>query len=226
MKLIVKNEEPEEWKEFRQTEEVGYEAKPCLRQSLYKEQGGICAYCMQRLEDELSVTAPIKVITTKGGKTERVENKVEHIKCRDAYPELQLDYSNMVMCCFGKTMKDGEHKFCDKAKGNQDISFTPFDANFINTLSYKNYTGAIKSSNPIWNKELNDTLNLNDSLLMLNRKAVLKGLRQSLDAKKWKCSEIKRQIEIWDHKDAQGLFKPYCGMVVWYLKKKLNQARK
>lgn len=40
MRLIVKGEEPEEWKEYRQTPGAGYEAKKCLREALYKEQGG------------------------------------------------------------------------------------------------------------------------------------------------------------------------------------------
>lgn len=48
MKLIVKHKEPKEWVEYRNTPNVSYESKPFLREALYDEQGGICAYCMSR----------------------------------------------------------------------------------------------------------------------------------------------------------------------------------
>ena len=44
MKLIVKGREPKVWEEFRNTPGTDYESKLELRQALYREQGGLCAY--------------------------------------------------------------------------------------------------------------------------------------------------------------------------------------
>lgn len=49
MILITKNKEPKEWTEYRNTPGVDYQAIPELIQSLLKEQGYICAYCMRRI---------------------------------------------------------------------------------------------------------------------------------------------------------------------------------
>lgn len=213
MKLIVKGIEPEEWKDFSETPGAVYQSKPCLREALYKEQGGICAYCMQRLRNELS---------GKEGDSE-ISNRVEHIKCRDNYPQLQLDYQNMVLCCNGKT--NGSTIHCDRKKENTDISFSPLDTDFIETISYKK-DGTISSSNRSWQTEMNLILNLNANILKANRAAVLRGIVNRLNRKKWKKSEVRREFMNWNSIDTSGLYKSYCGVVVWYLNKKLKVTGK
>lgn len=52
MILITKNKEPKEWTEYRNTPGVDYQAIPELVQSLLKEQGYICAYCMRRIPQQ------------------------------------------------------------------------------------------------------------------------------------------------------------------------------
>lgn len=46
---IAKNKEPKEWTEYRNTPGVDYQSIPELVESLLKEQGYICAYCMRRI---------------------------------------------------------------------------------------------------------------------------------------------------------------------------------
>jgi len=207
MKLIIKDKEPAEWKAFRETPGAKYKANKSLRQSLYKEQGGICAYCMQRLDDNLS--------------KRNTHNRIEHIKSEAGYPQLQLVYSNMIMCCNGLTL---ENKHCDLAKENKEISFSPLDNGFIESLSYRTSDGTIISSNAIWNEEINKVLNLNAAPLKSNRKKTLKGIINCLTRRheKWRMRDLKREIDNWSNKDADGLYYPYCGMVIWFLNKKLN----
>ena len=55
MILITKNKEPKEWTEYRNTPGVDYQAIPELVQSLLKEQGYICAYCMRALVCSIAI---------------------------------------------------------------------------------------------------------------------------------------------------------------------------
>lgn len=96
-------------------------------------------------------------------------HRVEHVKCRELHDDLKLEYTNMVICCPGHI---GTDDHCDRLKGAKDISFTPLDQQFINTIKY-NSDGTIISTNELYNTEINDILNLNTKLLKVNRKAML-----------------------------------------------------
>ena len=79
MILINKNKEPKEWTEYRTTPGVDYQAIPELVDSLLKEQGYICAYCMRRIpqRDKLYDKDGISFSLTKE------DHRVEHVKCRE-----------------------------------------------------------------------------------------------------------------------------------------------
>lgn len=207
MKKIVKLPEPREWKEYRNTPNATYKSIPELRDSLYKEQGYICAYCMRRIpcRDPHSTE----------------NHKIEHIQCRNKYGIRSLDYSNMIMCCPGNI--GGYRLHCDSSKGNQNISFTPFDDCFIDTLSYGFKDGHIKSSNKKYDQDINEILNLNNSLLKFNRKTTLEGVLYTLQKKNFSKSCITRILKKYESKDKDGKFLEYCGIVIYYLKKRLKQ---
>lgn len=120
MKLIIKSAEPEEWRNYRKTEGAIYEAKQCLRESLYS--------------------------------------------------------------------KNGE----------------------------------IKSSHTDWDNEMNHILNLNKNILRKNRHSALKGVITQLK-KGWKVSQVRKELEKWRNKESDGHYKPYCGIVISYLEKKLKR---
>jgi len=59
----------------------------------------------------------------------------------------------------------------------------------------------------------------------------INGIIVVLNLKNWKKSECEKQLEEWKQKtlrDIQGekqlAFKPYCGIVIHYLEKKLRQS--
>jgi len=131
----------------------------------------------------------------------------------------------MVICCPG-AIDNNFH--CDKKKDDKDVSFDIFDDKFISSLSYSSKTGDIKSSEHQYDKEINDILNLNNKTLSENRRRTLKGVIDYLNQKhsaNWPKNAIREQLASWDLKDKDGRFKPYCGIVVWYLSKKLGQKR-
>lgn len=204
MRKIVKEPEPQAWREFRNTPGVLYEAKPELREALIREQGYICAYCMQRISLDR-------------------ETHIEHMKSRKEHPDLQLVYQNMVLCCAGNTKG---HVHCDNCKGERNITFDLFSDMFINTLSYSVNANAvtIKSCNPAWDKEINDILNLNCNVLKINRQQVLNAVITTLGEKKdWNKNlrKLQQLRDKWNTKDATGRYNAFCGVVVWFLNRRI-----
>ena len=147
-------------------------------------------------------------------------SKIEHIKCREHHADLQLDYNNMVICCPGY-INGEEH--CDKSKDNSDISFNLFLPALQSSISYSSKDGSIKSSNQQWNDEISSILSLNNSMLKINRKDVLDGVIMALEKKKWRPAEISSKLESWKSKDTKGKMKPYCGIVIWFLERRLKR---
>ena len=211
---IVKGREPEEWIKIRHTPGITYEDAPKddLRQSLLSEQGGLCASCMRRLKFVPGVTT-----TT----------RIEHIKPRklsleEEKPEETLSYNNMVLCCDGDI--DGDENFhCDRSKEDKCISFTPLDQNVFDTISYSSIAGTIKSSNPDYDSDFNDVLNLNHPRLKMNRQAVIKGLVREIGKKKWKKKDIMGKLRYYSSHTSKGQLHEYCGVIIWFLQKKLRQ---
>ena len=204
MITIKKGSEPHEWTKKRATPGASFESIPELRDSLLKEQGYICAYCMCSVPNRNS----------------SVGSKIEHIKPRSLYPPLAMDYGNMVICCPGET--NGE-SHCDTKKANSEIRFSPFEPQTQKSISYSSRDGAIKSDNNDWNEDMDTVLNLNHSLLKANRKKTLEGVIEKLgkNTGKWKEATLEKLFQQWSKFDNSGKYNPYCGIVQWYLNKKL-----
>ena len=212
---ITKGKEPAEWTKIKNTPGINFESadKTTLRQALIDEQGWVCAYCMRRIN------------YVAGAETDtRIEHlKPQSISIDQGHPEETLAYSNMVLCCNGNIDGDGK-THCDTSKGDREISFTPFDQAVIDTISYSTGDGRIKSSNAQYDAEFNNVLNLNHRRLAENRHSVIKGVVTVLGKKKWKCSDLKGKLNDYSVKKSNGQYPEYCGVAIWYLKKKLRQC--
>ncbi|MDE5900292.1 MAG: hypothetical protein K2H33_02925 [Muribaculaceae bacterium] len=222
MILIKKGPEPKSWKEYRNTPGADYQSTKDLVDALLKEQGYICAYCMRRIpcKDRLGKTKDGKDTLTSE------DHRVEHMLSREKHDDLKLDYGNMVMCCPGHI---GSDDHCDRLKGPQDISFSPTDQRFIDTLTYKS-TGEIESSDSGWNDEITGILNLNTTLLAQNRKSTLDAVIQKINLERrgrnWNRTLLEKYLEKYStmHRCADNELRhhPYCGIVTHYLRKKLR----
>lgn len=203
---IHKKTEPIEWTKKKLTSNfTKYSSIPQLRNALLEEQGYICAYCMRRI--------PIKDFS------EAETSKIEHIKSRSNFPDSQLIYDNMVICCPG-SINGSSH--CDKSKGHKSLSFSPFDISVQSSIVYGTKDGNIKSTNAKINNEINSLLSLNNTMLKANRKETLDAIITILDQKEWKKAQIEAKLKEWKKKENQK-FKSYCGIVIWFLEKKLRQ---
>ena len=193
MIFIQKGSEPNAWMRYRLTKGVEFRAIPELKDSLLKEQGYLCAYCMARIDKD--------------------HMKVEHFKPQSLYLQDIFAYGNLLACCLGKTQ---EESHCDTSKGNAEISLSPLSPSCVDTLSYESGTGKIKSSNPYYDRELDRILHLNTPIIKQNRLKVLQGAIQAL--------RIRKQLEKeWNPVDKEGKRKPYCGIVIYFLEKKLKK---
>ncbi len=206
IQLNKEQREPVAWTEKKATPGfTQYESIPELREALLIEQGYICAYCMRRIP----ATDPNVDATS----------KIEHIKSQEDRDDLQLIYSNMAICCPGN-LNDEPH--CDKLKGGSSISFDLYTPVLEQSISYSSKDGTIRSSNSTWNNEMKDLLNLNQRMLMQNRLSTLNGVIQALTSKGWNTASISTQLRQWRSFDSDGKRKPFCGIIIWYLKKTLT----
>ncbi len=72
-----------------------------LRKQLYKEQRGLCCYCMKKITVENS--------------------SIEHFLPESIFPENETDYFNLYLACrYSEGLKGGK-QYCDKSKGNKLI---------------------------------------------------------------------------------------------------------
>jgi len=209
MKHINKGKEPASLLAHRKKIHADYDnyvEKDDLRDSLLEEQGHICCYCMQRISIN--------------------QMKIEHRKSQSQYPELQLNYCNLLGACKGN---DGEPKHlprhCDTSKGEQEITINPVDKlkNCEKLIKYRN-NGRIYSDDPVIDKELNKIMILNTQTLVNNREAIIDQIKEDITRIKgktaaWPISEVKKKIQQYESQ-TDGKYKPYCQVVVYFLKKR------
>lgn len=209
MILIKKNREPAELTAYKKLQDATYDGpnftavKEKIRQSLLEEQGFLCAYCMRRIEIKLM--------------------KIEHWACQHSYQNQQLNYNNLLACCKGYEGEQPRMQTCDTKKRGNDIKFSPSDPTHnINDIIVYHLNGKIVSTDPEFDMELNQHLNLNTSRLKSNREQVLQTIQTKLNEKKGKRTqnEIRNLLSFVQQKK-DGKYSEYYGVAVSYLQKKL-----
>jgi len=210
---IVKGREPTSLQHYRLQPNAEYNGsqftsvKADIRTQLLKEQGYLCAYCMQRIVDDQFIT------------------KVEHWHCQDNYETEQLNYTNMLAVCLGTT-QGCIH--CDTKKANLNIKYNPAEP--IHRIESKikySTSGKVESIEDDFNTQLNNILGLNCSRLVENRKATIDAVQRGLNKKigTRTNSEINSEFEKWSSINTDGYKKEYCGVALYFLRKKLLSCR-
>lgn len=234
MKHIPKKiaNEPESLREYRETEGAkyiggGFNAKE-LKQSLLEEQGYICAYCMGRISLNLNEHYKPSV-------------EVEHLNPRQTHPDSQLDYMNMLAVCNGlhENFPDRTNvHHCDKTQGTEGKMDGSVTLKKLNPLSKSTcedlitYTadGKIqsKTGNEDVEHDINVVLNLNNSFLVKNRKAIIDRAQEELEKDKprqtWNKQFFDKHLEIWQAK-YDGKYRMYHMIAVWFLNRLKSSQR-
>ncbi|WP_282234873.1 retron system putative HNH endonuclease [Salinicola endophyticus] len=177
-----------------------YADKAGLRQALVAEQRGLCCYCQSRIR-----ATPENM-------------KIEHWQCQARHPEGQLDFGNLLGACLGGHGRPEREQHCDTRKGNDDLCFSVCDlAHPIERQIKFLGDGRIQSDDDAIDTELNRVLNLNQSRLVRNRKAVLDAFKQRLGKGRLNAAQ---ELRNWDGTQA-GDLPAYAQVMVFWLGKKI-----
>lgn len=200
MRHIKKQIEPRELTEYRNgggkfADFSLDKGKRVLKNQLLAEQNGLCAYC----------TGAIKFETM----------TVEHWYPQDAPEDRDLEYANLLGVCQGVF---GKNEHCDTKKANKIIAINPTNELHINTISYEEASGGIKSSNLTFQKELDEILNLNIAPLKKARKTRLFEFKKYLHKKySNKTANYEKELNKWRNLDIS-----YNMIIVKYLERKIR----
>ncbi len=225
MIIIHKKNEPRELWQAKQNgcecyEDLAGNVRDAIRKQLYEEQGGICGYCMRRIQyEELEKLVPII----------KIEHYTpRHPKENERSNESTIDYRNMILVCDGNSGSKKNAQTCDTHKGNTPITVNPFDIKTINKIKYKR-NGLIYSADVDINRDLNETLNLNCDAVSLpdNREAALRSLQTKI---KKDLKNKQGDSAYWDdlyHKiNDKNPKMEYVGILLDYLQNKIVTARR
>lgn len=202
MRYIEKQTEPRELKEYRngggKWDDFSLDkGKRVLKNQLLTEQNNLCAYCTGAINFD--------------------NMKVEHWYPQDAPEDRDLEYANLLAVCLG-CYNQGEYFHCDTSKADTVITLNPTNNLHIDTIDYEKSSGGIKSSNAIFQDELDDVLNLNIKPLKKARKTRLFEFRKYLH-KKYpnKTANYQKELNKWRNLDVS-----HNMIVVKYLEKKIR----
>lgn len=177
-----------------------------LRTALLKEQGYLCAYCMKQLSDS------------------NTEVKIEHYEPRN--DDNQLEYGNLLAVCLGGEGKPNKFQTCDTHKGdNKNLEINPQNKHHMDMIYYCG-DGRICTLNDVFDKDLNSILNLNESRLKAARESALSTLKtciyNDLHGKSGTKTYFPKRLYYYKEKQNDKL-NSYCGILIWYLQKKVHQ---
>ncbi|WP_185210843.1 retron system putative HNH endonuclease [Sphingobacterium mizutaii] len=226
MKKINKIPEPQSLIEHRANQPAFYDgltkdAKDDLRNNLLREQGHICCYCLKRIPEK---------IEREGIGIDQM--KVEHYKCQDNHPELQLAYSNLFGACTGNEGKPKKLQTCDTQKANQYLTInliaTTPDCGTLFKYTAEGEISSLNNDDEI-NRQLQEVLNLNMQTLKDGRRQVYLEVQKKVEAesrhlgsKPLKVKYFERERQKW-LRLTNNKHKPFCMVAVYYLTKKIRQ---
>lgn len=229
---IVKNHEPRELKDYRESESItgvrptydsmSSDLHEYVLSKLVEEQGGLCAYCMCRIPETDKKTGCTLKCTIEHIEPQSMTRGTENWK-------KELEYSNFLAVCSGNENRGA--LCCDKSRGNKKLFLTPLNSKCNHLIQYSN-SGKIEAAETIPNEEerkeinheLNDILNLNNGKdLKAKRKYALEGMlavlqKQQKDQDLEECKRKLRELET-----SRGQKVEYVGILIFWLKKHIQK---
>ena len=212
MRAITKGPEPGSLTRHRMAPHTYYDNYPhkdALRNALVSEQRGLCCYCMGRIRSD--------------------SMKVEHWRCQSRFSGEQLDYGNLLGACRGGEGQHRSRQHCDTRKGDSDLRWNPADQSHqIEALIYYEADGAIRSSDAVFDGQLEDVLNLNLALLKTSRRRIRERILDWWQMEKRRLrGPVPRERFVKERErriGGAGDLEPYCQVSVWWLDQRLKRT--
>jgi uncharacterized protein (TIGR02646 family) len=223
MRFIQKRQEPSEFATWKQKANTNWQPnwenfqkpeKITVHNALLEEQGHICCYCGQLID--------------------QANSHIEHFQPRTDYPELSLSYGNFLASCPGYPTDDNQkiqppklpQEFCGQKKGawyEADLTVSPLEqdcASYFRFGSRETITSTRETLKATAAGVTIQELGLNHAVLTLSRKRLINGVLQ--DVESLTTEEIQQLIELYDRPDSAGRFTPFCTAIIYRLQDELN----
>jgi uncharacterized protein (TIGR02646 family) len=187
-----------------------YADKDTLRACLVREQLGLCCYCMSRI----------------GSGADQMKIEHWHAQNPGKYPQEQLDYRNLLASCKGGDGQHGALRHCDTSKGDSDLLWNPAaDGLAIEEATFYRADGKVYSKNTRWDADLNNILHLNLKFLEENRRQALAGFVEGFrKVGGLQSPKLEKLLRHWLGEDNGSELKPFAGVIVYWLRKRLARA--
>lgn len=184
--------------------------------ALYREQHGLCAYCMRRIELEPD---------QEDGESNSI--RIEHYKALSKEKEKALDYQNFLGVCYGGEHDNRDKPYilcCDAARKEKTLTINPWDRRQMDAIAYERNGKIFVRTDKGLDSDLVEKMQRDlDEVLVLNGKQdkegkVIYDTASKLIANRRKiydstCSEFDR----WDRKGC---------LTAEFLKEKINLLEK
>ena len=203
MRTIHKLEEPDSFKQWKSPGQKYQDLagnRPVYEEvvsSLEKEQGGICCYCENELRKD--------------------SQHIEHLKPRSKFPNLDLEYSNLLLSC-GNPQNSNPDPRCGVKKDDwYDVKLfvPPLDPNSEKKFTYTQ-DGRVEpaSSLDLAAEQTIEVLNLNQKKLRETRKQLLFSIlqihpNQEMSAEVLESEEINHFVLDYLKPDPEGRLKKF-----------------
>lgn len=198
--------------------------KQLIRESLIKEQHGLCAYCMKRIEADDKMN-------------------IEHFSPVKEDKENALSYKNMLGCCSGGGNEQEKHKIlcCDAAKKDRKINIDPRNREMMEKISYRKDGRICVLADERLQYDIDHVLQLNGILddkgnvkrdtstqIVMGRRLAYKEYETFMNAleKKFGSNEsriklcIKKRIEEIENTDT---YPEYAGVMLYFMKRRVRR---
>lgn len=204
---------------------LNHAEKEVILDSLMKEQGHLCAYCLRRLPDERVLPEGIDPVTIEHWFPRNPPNREDRGQ--------GLDYQNLLAVCSGNRGRRGTRKprdlTCDakRTKNHSQLVLNPCIPQTLDSLTYSEH-GMLQSNDPAIQEDIDVKLNLNcksgSVLLPGERKKVLDALQSQLPEEGFEeiytyCTAALEMLE--QETDTKS---EYSGILIWWLKDWLQRA--
>ncbi len=215
MKYIKKNQPPQDFIEWKKLANENWQPKwnnfqkpekTSVHNSLLKEQGFICCYCGRRID--------------------LTDSHIEHLKPRNKYPDLALDYTNLIASCQGENETPPPipvhcgHKKAEWYEENLMVS--PLEENCADFFRYTD-DGQILPTKDLTKqaaaKESIQRLALDINKLKKMREQAFEGILDDIDT--LNNDEIRKLINGFEQSNKKGEYEEFCSAIVYILKQYL-----
>lgn len=215
MKHIRKNQLPHQFIEWKNLANEDWQPtwsnfqkpeKSSVHDSLLNEQGFICCYCGQRIN--------------------QADSHIEHLKPRNKYPELALDYKNFIASCQGESENPPTIPVhCGHKKGEwyeKKLMVSPLDSNCADFFRYTDDGQILPTQDSTKRSAAKETISrlaLDIDKLKRMREQAIEGILDGIED--LNSNDIRKLINGFKQTNANGEYAEFCNVIIYVLKQYL-----